>query len=218
MTLETLTQSAKLYFPQLETQYKDQSWLMRLLGKILFFNKKFMTNYTTTIGSTVYFPNADFVKQRPISALVILMHELVHINDAKKMGSLLFSFLYLTPQILALLAIPLLFLMGWKIPLLLFLVLMSPLPSYFRMHFEKRAYMASLYVTNALGKKLGFDPMLDKNEAYYLSQFRNSYYYFMWVFKGLNKEFDVAVVKIKNGERPYDDPVFNILDALIEKV
>ena len=37
-------------------KYKDNSWFMKVLSKILFFNKKFMTRFTTTIGKTVYFP------------------------------------------------------------------------------------------------------------------------------------------------------------------
>src|SRR6266699_1946330 len=138
MALDQLAQAARFYFPKLKIAYKDQTWWMRFLGKILFFNKKFMSNYTTTIGNTVYFPSQEFVRQRPISSIVVLLHELVHINDARQISSALFSFLYLTPQILTLLALPLWLLFGWKLGLLWIALFISPLPSYFRMHFEKR--------------------------------------------------------------------------------
>src|SRR4030043_385107 len=109
MSFQTLVQSAQTHFPNLKIKYKDESLLMKILGKLMFFNKGFMTSYTTTIGSTIYFPNSNFVKARPISSSVILLHELVHLYDNSKFTAPLFSFLYLFPQILVLLFFPLLF-------------------------------------------------------------------------------------------------------------
>lgn len=213
MSFQTTVQASQKYFPNLQVKYKDQSFLMKSIGKVLFFNKTFMTDYTTTLGDTIYFPNQAFVKVRAISSTVILLHEIVHIKDSHKISKLLFSFLYACPQILVLLLIPLLF-VSWKIALLA-LIFALPFPAIFRMYFEKRAYLSSLYTLQQLSIKMNFNPYLDKQKEYFLSQFKNSYYYYMWPFNNIRKDFDDAIAKIKAGQRPYNDSVFDILDDLI---
>lgn len=217
MSFQDLVTAAQKDFPDLQIKYKDQSWFMKLIGTLLFFNKSFMTSYTTTIGSTVYFPTEAFVKSRPISASTVLLHELVHVYDAKKYTQFLFSLLYLSPQIFAVLCLPL-FLISWKIALPLVILFSLPIPSYFRMYFEKRAYLTSLYAINGLAAKLNFKPILSSRQESFLKQFKDSSYYFMWPFKGLQKDFDEGVARIKEGRRPYEDPVFDILDKLIAAV
>lgn len=210
-----LVKNSQKHFPDLKIKYKDSSSFMKFIGTLLFFNKRFMTSYTTTIGSTVYFPNTSFVRTKPIASSIILLHELVHIYDSKKFSNLLFSFLYLTPQILALLAVPFYFLIGWWSSL--FLILLLPLPSFFRMYFERRAYFTSLYVLYRLGKKLNFDPRLEENKASFIKQFKNSSYYYMWIFN-LDGSFEEATQNILKGKTPFEDPVFNILDQIIEDI
>jgi hypothetical protein len=217
MSFQDLVTAAQKYFPDLDIKYKDQSWLMKFLGKLLFFNKSFMTSYTTTIGSDVYFPSASFVKVRPVSAAIVLLHELIHVHDAHKYSKLVFYFLYLFPQILSILCLPL-FLLSWKIALPLVILFALPIPAYFRMQFEKRAYLTSLYAIYGLANRLSFKPLLASQEQAFVKQFKDASYYFMWPFSGLQQEFDDAVNKIKAGQRPYEDPVFDILDDLITKV
>lgn len=217
MSFQQLIEAAQKYFPDLQVKYKDQSWFMKLLGTLLFFNKAFMVSYTTTIGSTIYFPNEPFVNVRPVSSAVVLLHELVHVKDAKKFSKPLFGFLYLSPQIITLLCIPL-FLISWKLALPLLLLCASPVPSYFRMYFERRAYCISLYAVNALGKKLNFDPALDNQKKFILTQFKGPFYYFMWPFSSLDKYFDNVVDKINVGQRPFEDPIFDIIDDLVTVV
>lgn len=214
MSFQTLVQSSQTHFPKLKIKYKDESLLMKIIGKIMFFNKSFMTSFTTTLGSTIYYPNSNFVKARPISSSVILLHELVHIHDSNKFTVPLFSLLYACPQVLVLLFFPLLF-VSWKIALCT-LLFAAPIPAYFRMYFEKRAYFTSLYALSQLGKKLNFEPSLDRQRADFVSQFKTSSYYWMWPFGNLDKQFDDAITKIRNNERPFEDPVFNILDNLIK--
>jgi hypothetical protein len=216
MNFDDLINNIKLYFPNFQIKYKDQSLLMRIIGTLLFFNRKFMTTYTTTIGSTVYFPSQNYIQSAPVTSTTILLHELVHIYDGKKISKYLFGVLYLFPQILIFLLFPMLFL-SWKLALI-FLVFLLPLPAYFRMYFEKRAYISNLYVLYRLGNKLKFNVDLEYNKDFNLSQFKNSYYYFMWPFSGINKDFDLAIQKIKNGERPFESPVFDILDSLINNI
>lgn len=210
-----LENKIKEYFPAFNLKFKNESLLMRLLGYVLFFNKNFMTNYTTTIGSTVYFPNSNLILEKPNYFIITLMHELVHIYDANKFSYLLFSFLYLTPQILVLLWPLLLFLISWKIVLFSMLLCILPIPSYFRMHFEKRAYLVSLYAMHYLNEKGVSQFNLELCAKGYLSQFKGSGYYFMWVFDNLDNEFDLAIQKIKQGKRPYEDAVFDVLDKLL---
>jgi hypothetical protein len=215
--MQSLISAANVYFPDLKVKYKDSSNFMKLLSYILFFNKRFMTSYTTTIGSTVYFPNEKFIKSRPTSSATIFLHELVHIYDAKRFNVLLYSFLYLFPISLLLVALPL-FIVSWKIALVLTIISLTPLPSYFRMYFERRAYMVSLYAIQKLSEKMNFKPYLDKSKDSFISEFKSSSYYFMWVFPSINTRFNEAVIKIQSGKRPYEDPIFDIIDNLLDKI
>lgn len=215
MISDNILTKAKEFFPDLEIRYKDESTLMKILGKILFFNKSFMTNFTTTLGSKVYFPNKKFVALRPLSSLVVLLHELVHVSDSKKWTQILFSFLYMFPLALVVVFLPLL-LVSWKLFLPLLVLSLLPLPAYFRMVFEKRAYLVSLYVLHQLSVKKEFNTNLDTAAASYLENFKDSSYYFMWPFKNLEKDFADAVVKVKVGQKPYEDPVFEMIDKVLE--
>lgn len=207
--------NAKDYFPNLEVKYKTESTFMKILGTLLFFNKGFMDRYTTTIGSTIYFPSEEYVVSKPTSAKVIFLHELTHIYDSKRLNNLLYSFLYLFPQILAPLAL-LLLPVCWWLSLILFAVFLSPLPAYFRTYFEKRAYMVSLYAAHKLSKG---SYNLDRGKEHYILQFKTGSYYFMWWFDWkLRKDFDEAVKKIKAGKRPYDEKVFDYIDDLISQM
>lgn len=214
MSFESVVNEAIIHFPNLQIKYKNESLFMKILGKLMFFNKSFMTDYVTTIGNTVYFPSKLFVTIRPVSSSMILMHELAHVYDSKKFTSPLFSFLYLFPQILVLLALPLFFI-NWQIALL-FLLFLLPIPAYFRTYFEKRGYLISLYVENKLSKKLKFSINLDNAKNDSIKHFKNSDYYFMWPFKSIDTQFNEAAIKINNDQRPFEDPIFDILDKLID--
>lgn len=142
--IDTVEKSKK-YFPKLSIKFKNTSLLMRLLSIVLFFNTNFKTKFVTTIGNSVYFPSETFVKVLKLNSLTILMHELTHIYDSNKYSNLLFNFLYLFPQSLVIFT-PLLLLINWKIFLATFIILLLPFPAFFRMKFEIKAYLVSLYV------------------------------------------------------------------------
>src|SRR5579885_433657 len=218
MAFQDLVTASKKYFPSLKIRYKDQSPLMKVLGKILIFNPNFMTSYATTIGNTVYFPSAHYVRLRPVSASIVLMHELVHMYDEKKWTGPLFALGYLFPQILCPIFLALCFLVSWKIMIPLALLSLLPIPSYFRMIFEKRAYESSLYIMQVFGNRMKFNPHLKTQKGLFLRCFKDSSYYYMWPFNDPDKQFDLVVDKAQAGKRPFKSPVFDMLDDLSTNV
>jgi len=217
MAFQDLLTAAQAHFPSLQVKYKNQSKFMKFLGTILFFNKSFMTDYVTTIGSTIYIPNDTYMKLHSVSGSVVFMHELVHIYDSGRISRPLFTFFYLLPQIMAIFLLPFLFFVKWWVILPMILLCLAPIPAYFRMIFEKRAYISSIYTLNALGKRLNFNPQLTNQTSFFVAQFKDSYYYFMWPFD-VTPEFTNAISLVQSGQRPYQDPIFDILDDLVTKV
>lgn len=214
MLMDNLLKDIKKDFPEINIKFKNKSLFMKIVDKILFFNKDFMSSFTTTIGSNIYFPSEEYVKNSPITAIVILLHEIVHIYDSNKTNKFLFGFLYLFPQILALLAIPLFF-VSWKIAIF-FLLFLLPFPAYFRMKAEKRAYASSLYVIHQLSLKKNFKIELNKQKENYISYFKKNDYYFMWLFSSIDTNFDEYLIKIENGQKPFEDDFFVLLDKYID--
>jgi hypothetical protein len=216
MPFNEIVAQAKTIFPNLQISFKDTNWFMKLLGTLLFFNPGFMSKYITTIGDTIFFPSQSYIDARPTSASIIILHELTHINDSTKINDIIFNFLYLIPQILSLPILLLLFCLTWKIVVPLAILFACPLPSYFRMVFEKRAYMVSLYANNAICKKYNLIPDLAAEKTSIMSNFITSAYYFMWPFSAsLSSEFDAAITAIQNGKRPFNDPWFDQIDKLL---
>lgn len=170
----------------IKIKYKNESFLMKLLGKILFFNKGFMTQFVTTIGTSIYFPSKKYVEENNLKSAVILAHELVHVNDFKNLTGVLFSFLYLFPMTLA----PFMWLFAfihWGLGLSLFLLFLLPLPAPFRTFYELKGYTMSLFIHNELYKKYNYSYQERKYKLYelannYNKQFIGSNYYFMWPF------------------------------------
>lgn len=201
-------------FPALIIKYKDESPLMQFLGKLAFFNKQFMS-YTTTLGSTVYFPSRNKIRMSPVGSTIILLHELSHIFNAQKTKKLNLI-LYIFPQALALLGIPVFFLFG-LFPALLCLLFLLPIPSYFRMEEEKQAYIISLYVIHKLNKINGYNINLTSQRDSFLEEFGSSSYYYMWPIPGLKGSFDEAIAKIEAGGQPtYDSKLYALIDNILE--
>lgn len=157
----------------LKVKFKNESSLMKLLGFLLFFNKKFMSNYTTTIGSTVYFPSEEWLNERKDSAAIVLAHELVHIADSRQVSGFVFSYCYLLPQILSLLSLFAIFSSSWWLISLIFLL---PVPAPMRTHYELRGYaMTEAVHFKATG--------IFTDIGWVADQFTTSSYFFMWPFR-----------------------------------
>ena len=191
----------KKEFPDFELVDKRKSLLMKVLSKVLFFNKAFMSRYITVIGNKVYVPSLPYKEDDPLSACVILAHEWVHMKDAKRWG-LLYKFGYLFPQIFAILApLGLVWPPAWLCALFLL-----PLPAPGRAELEFRAYAVSMAVR-------WWTETQEPNWGFYKRQFSSSAYYWMYPYDNLvemtlKEEFE----RIKRMDlRPHERQVLDIL-------
>jgi hypothetical protein len=125
--------------------FKNESRMMRTIGRLMFFNPTFMTTFTTTIGETVYYPSREYVERNYFNAWNILAHEVVHISDYRESKpKWLWMLKYGFPQILAVFALLAPILWSWW-PLLALLFL-APLPAPWRTSAEMRGYAMSMAV------------------------------------------------------------------------
>ena len=200
--------------PGFKIKFKDESTLMKVVGKVLFFNKSFMTSYTTTIGKTVYFPSRVKFEKNPGAYFYTLAHEYVHVMDYVA-HPVRFTLGYAFPQFLA--AFSLLSLLAFINPyFLLFLFALAfaaPIPAPYRTWAELRGYGMSLLVRS-------WDGWASEEVANmvnrYADAFTTSAYYFMCPFRTyvLNKLLDWLL----SGETHLSDvnPAFMDVYALIK--
>lgn len=215
MTLfDDVVARAKQQFPNLQVKYKNKSTFMKIIGSIMFFNPLFMSQYFTTIGSTVYAPSQDYVTKYPNDSAEVFLHELVHVYDAQKRNKFLYGFLYMLPQILLLLSIPILFLFGWKFALIS-LIFLAPLPAYFRMIDERRGYTISVYVLSKFAQQ-GRDINWAEQQAFFVPQFKGPAYYFAWPFSNIDTYFKNIILECRLNKRPseVEDTLLDIIDKI----
>jgi len=170
-----------------EIRSKKESKVMKLVGKLMFFNKRFMTAYVTTWYPHIYVPKLPWKYKNDLPAIATLAHEWVHLHDRKRLGWI-FNLLYASPQCFA----PLALLAYFNLWFLLFLLCLLPLPSPGRAWAEIRGYRMTIAVYYWLsGQKVDL--------KWITEQFVSSSYYFMWPFRGwLMKKFNKEFEKIKS--------------------
>tara|TARA_S200002703_G_scaffold144842_1_gene138766 strand:- start:180 stop:818 length:639 start_codon:yes stop_codon:yes gene_type:complete len=190
-------------FPDFKIVEKQNSKLMRILSKVLFFNKKFMTNYVTVIGNTVYVPSKQWVKDNPYAALEVFCHEWVHMKDNRELGPL-FKFLYLTPQIFSLMS--LFSLWSGNLWWLLCLIYLLPMPSLARSELEMRGYAVSMAVRWWV---LEQEPDYERISKYFTS---SAYYWMYPVKSGVIQDLEENFERIKKMDlRPHEQQILEIL-------
>lgn len=183
--VQTFIDTLSKQYANVEIKPKSSSKLMKAIGWLFGVTKispEFMTRYITIIGSTIYFPDNMLANPDGESMLRTVAHETVHANDAKRFSAPLFSFLYLFPQSLGLLAL-LSLLAFWKagfIWCLLFLLCLAPLPAPFRYWFELRAYRMNILFCRK-EDKLTDEQMIPIYE-WIEKQMTTSLYYWTWPF------------------------------------
>lgn len=123
---------------------KRSSVFMWIIAVILYpFNRRFMSDYTTTIFGRIYWPDSI----EPASAWRTLWHECVHRHQATRIGEPWFSLAYLFPAPLVVLALGA-FLSPWW---LLALLCVAPLPAPWRVLWEREAYTITAVCDSLLG-------------------------------------------------------------------
>lgn len=186
MSEKFMVEFVKQISPDFTIREKSEpNFLMRVVSAFVsLFNKDFNTRYITVIGGTMWVPK-DYIARSPdLSLLELLAHETMHERDRKKLGSILFSFLYLTPQILAvfsLLALLAIWFSPYWLLSLLCLLFIAPVPSIARMYFELRGYRTNVFFMRHVDN-LDEETLRSRIE-YITDQFTGPYYYFMWPFK-----------------------------------
>lgn len=198
---------------KVEIRFKCDSLLMRLAGKVM--GQTFVEQVTTTIGGTVYFPNPEWVAQNYERSWMTLSHELVHVEDYRRLGLAkpLFLVAYAFPQVLSLLALlGFAFQSWWFLGCLLFL---APMPAPWRKRAEMRGYgmtMAVHYWRHGTGIPQGL-------RAFVTQQFSGPLYYFMWWPFSVEGEVGRWVKMILCSELQDQGPVFGRVQKLLaEKI
>jgi hypothetical protein len=149
---------------------KSDSTLMKFIDlflKIITFGqmKYFMTDFITTIGTTVYTPsNWDICSAG--SKMATIRHERIHMRQAAKWGKIIFSLLYI----------------------------FCPLPgglSFFRKKFEQEAYEESLRSYLEYYGPSVFTPGLREQ---IIKHFTTSEYFWMWPWRSsIEKWYDKII-------------------------
>lgn len=168
---EAFLKTLKEEFPDVTFQEKAESKFMLFLSKLLLIisfgqMKTFLTEYTTTIGSTIYTPTTWMEKPEWVR-LVILRHERVHLLQQKRYPRFVFPLLYLFVA-------PLFF-------------------AYFRAKFEKEAYEETLRAVYEHG---GMDMVLRQKEWMLSQFTGPAYGWMWCSRSSMEKWFDSVVSKL----------------------
>lgn len=205
-------------YPSIRVKFKEESSWMSFLSVMLFFHKDFMTKYSTVWGNTIYFPSRKWLREDPIRAYALLIHELNHLFDRSSAGKIKYNFLYYFPQVLGLLFFPL-HALHYDILSYIMLIFLLPFPSP-RAYYEKRAYMAQLYALYHLHEKFDYtDEHFDlAHRAKTFGNLFNSLDYYFMLPCSLKKEFEQARIAIERGEKPFDSQYFIAYDNILNNV
>lgn len=243
-TLQAFEAEITKNLPTFKIAYKDQTWWMKVINFFSApFNPTFMTEFITTFGNTVYFPNQAFLESQVDSSFIVLAHEFVHMMDSKKYP-VLYQLSYALPQALApiaLLVFMILGHMGW-LPVLILaagvtlacwaaqksltwffvvagaafvlaatlaiffshwwaamlfggLLLLAPLPSPGRTHWEMRGYTMTLAV-QVWAYKSPTTAVQDTIAEYF---FGPDYFFMSWTKKNIYADITAAIESARIG-------------------
>lgn len=194
--MDVLIKIAKKRFPAFKIKYKNESIFMKIIGLLMFYNRKFMTEYTSTFFQTVWYPSKKYVETNSWRAGKVLAHELVHMSDNKE-HPVLFKLMYLFPQWIAIFSLVSIVAIWYSMYFLLalfFLLAIVPWPSLPRTQLELRGYAMTIAINYW---KHG--SILDKTKDDIVKLFVGPAYYYMWRSeKDVKKWIEEAEEKIRN--------------------
>ncbi len=178
---------------------KEDSRLMRFMAKLLFFAPNYLTEFSTTIGNTIYVTALHW------GSVEVLAHEFCHVYDSRRCGMFAFALGYLFPQWLALLSLGALVAIAapwWPsaiyfLAFLVFFLALIPWPAPWRVKFEARGYKMSLMVSYKLYGLTTYQWVLDVFSGW-------SYY---WSCADVENEMKAWMKRLESGEPlgvPYD--------------
>ena len=84
--IDRLLRELKEEIPAFDLCFKTDSWLQRLIGKLVHpFNPTYMTRYTTVMGGKIWLPSREFLRNKSLGWLyALLRHEAVHLRDMRR--------------------------------------------------------------------------------------------------------------------------------------
>jgi len=100
--LGDLVDEIRREIPNLQIRFKENSRFHKFIGLLgrIFGNKRYMTDYTTVIGNTVWFPTARGYWDNPRLSATTLLHEWIHLHDRKQNPAwFTLSYLLLLPAV-----------------------------------------------------------------------------------------------------------------------
>lgn len=189
---DALAMIIKKRIPGFRIRFKNENWWQKVIGKLCFFNKGYMTKCTSTFGETIWFTAKEFVEENKFKAFKILAHEYVHLLDRRE-HKILFEIGYALPQLLgmfsflAILAIPFSL---WWLTAFVAMVFFTPMPAFFRAEFEKRGYSMNIAISIWRHGSLN-----DETREWLGEVFSEWVYYRMWPDKDNIREWIGQVEK-----------------------
>jgi hypothetical protein len=173
---EALLTELRREFPRFRVVEKSRSRFQRAIHRALVIvtfggMRRYLTDYVTTIGSTVYVCS-DWAARSDQDRWATMRHEAVHLRQFRR----------------------------WTVPGMAFLYLLVPLPvglAYFRMRFERAAYEETIRCEAEL---YGLAFVKGVLRAHILEQFSGPSYGWMWPFRrALERWYDDQVSRLSAG-------------------
>ena len=193
---DELVSAIRRRIPGFKIRYKNKSIWQKIIGKLCFFNRGYMTDYTSTYGDTVWYPSRKFLEESYKRAFKILAHEYVHLLDRKKYP-IIFELFYVMPQVFTLLSLFSILALFFSDLFLLFsaaLLFALPAPSLGRAVIEMRGYAMNIAINMWRHGSVTSETM-----TAILKEFTGLSYYRMWPNKkDVEKWMEESIARIRN--------------------
>lgn len=180
-----------------EIRFKNQSFWQKVIGFLMFFNRRYMTDFVSTFFPRVYWPTRDSYLKDP-GSFEVLAHEWVHLLDDRDHRGW-FGFSYLSVQVwavLAVLAVLAVWFGLWFLFFLAALLFLAPWPSPWRLKWEVRGYAMGMAIEYWTRGTISEDTF-----RFVTAHLTGPGYYFIWWSKcGVRKRLDKVANAIKSDQ------------------